>query len=301
LVIAVDSFLYFANIKPDYQWAYFDSNVCHAFQTSESSHTKLMYWNPKSGEQITKTVQDFLFMTANGQHCLTVRKSPIDPTRAILAVCNGIGVQFETKTIDFIPKYAALNKSTVIVASESIILQWTFKSLTSVKPSALDSLRRKENRDDKYYHIDDIQSGEKGITLQDLILRQSTVDPISSITVSDSVLLLGRQSGCIIHVNLPVFQFEVLYHAPISPSNLAINSNSTRFSILDKNGVLRLHDLNTKTHSGNLIEVERKDVWDLKWSLDNPQMLAVSEKTKTFVINGVEVEEPQPSTGCIFD
>jgi WD repeat-containing protein 35 len=296
--MAVDSFLYFANVKPDYHWGYFDSTVCYSFQTPDCIDTSLMFWNPKTGYLKIKTVKQFLFLATHGKYCLTISKFPEDSTRALLTIFNAIGAQCETKTIGFIPKHATLNKSSVVVANDTLILQWQFRVTSNIKFSALDSLRKKDSKGDKYFHVDDIQLDEKENSLQELLLRQSTSDPISSIAISDSVLLVGRQSGSVAHVTLPILQFETMYYLPISSFFLQINADSTRFSVLDKNGTLRLHDLNTKTHSGKMLEIERKDVWDLKWALDNPQMLAISEKTRTFVINGVEVEEPQPANGC---
>ena len=37
---------------------------------------------------------------------------------------------------------------------------------------------------------------------------------------------------------------------------------------------------------------ERKDVWDVKWAEDNPQLFAAMEKTRMFIFNGLTPEEP---------
>ena len=35
---------------------------------------------------------------------------------------------------------------------------------------------------------------------------------------------------------------------------------------------------------------ERKDVWDMKWADDNPELLAIMEKTRMYVYKGLDPE-----------
>lgn len=34
---------------------------------------------------------------------------------------------------------------------------------------------------------------------------------------------------------------------------------------------------------GNLMKFERKDVWDMKWASDNPELFAMMEKTRMYI------------------
>jgi len=36
--------------------------------------------------------------------------------------------------------------------------------------------------------------------------------------------------------------------------------------------------------------MERKEVWDLHWARDNPDLLAIMEKTRMYIIRGTEPE-----------
>lgn len=45
--------------------------------------------------------------------------------------------------------------------------------------------------------------------------------------------------------------------------------------------------------------IERKDVWAMCWAKDNPQLLALMEKTRMYVIRGVDPEEPISCSGYI--
>lgn len=68
-------------------------------------------------------------------------------------------------------------------------------------------------------------------------------------------------------------------------------------SVIDATGVLTLLELEpgTAVVSG----LERKDVWAMVWATDNPQLLAIMEKTRMYVFRGVDPEEPIPSVGYI--
>ena len=37
---------------------------------------------------------------------------------------------------------------------------------------------------------------------------------------------------------------------------------------------------------------ERRDVWDLCWAMDNPELFALMEKTRMYIFRNLEPEEP---------
>ena len=41
---------------------------------------------------------------------------------------------------------------------------------------------------------------------------------------------------------------------------------------------------------------ERKDVWDMKWAEDNPELLAMMEKTRMYVFKGLDPEVEKMKT-----
>lgn len=43
----------------------------------------------------------------------------------------------------------------------------------------------------------------------------------------------------------------------------------------------------------------RKDVWGMQWATDNPQLVAVMEKARLYVLKGTEPEEPLPANGYL--
>lgn len=51
--------------------------------------------------------------------------------------------------------------------------------------------------------------------------------------------------------------------------------------------------------NNELSKLERKDVWAMCWASDNPQLLAIMEKTRMYVFKGIYPEEPMASSGYI--
>lgn len=71
----------------------------------------------------------------------------------------------------------------------------------------------------------------------------------------------------------------------------------SRLAIIDLSGVLTFLDLEV-LHSydtgqqviGEQLKFERKDVWDMKWANDNPDLFAMMEKTRMYVFRNLDPE-----------
>ena len=50
IALAVDSFIYFANIRPDYRWAYFRRTVVYTYSRPDRMETAIVFWNIKTNE-----------------------------------------------------------------------------------------------------------------------------------------------------------------------------------------------------------------------------------------------------------
>ena len=68
-------------------------------------------------------------------------------------------------------------------------------------------------------------------------------------------------------------------------------------SIIDIAGILTFFDMESRATDANGKEVigeqltyERKDVWDMKWADDNPELFAMMEKTRMYVFRNMEPE-----------
>jgi len=84
-------------------------------------------------------------------------------------------------------------------------------------------------------------------------------------------------------------------------------------SVIDINGMLTLYDVEVKPSSGPgrqdnneekqqvgaQLEFERKDVWNMRWASDNPDLFAIMEKTRMYIVRGLQPEEPVLSNAYI--
>lgn len=52
LALAVDSYIYLANIRPEYKWAFFGSSTCvYGFRKKDHVDQSVMFWDIGTGER----------------------------------------------------------------------------------------------------------------------------------------------------------------------------------------------------------------------------------------------------------
>lgn len=133
----------------------------------------------------------------------------------------------------------------------------------------------------------------------------ASTDPICCIALSEQLLLVGRESGCVMEFSMPQVVLRHRHRLASRAYKIAINSNSTRAAIIDTAGVLTTIDLldgGTQSVTSSVASagrIERKDVWAMCWARDNPQLLAIMEKTRMYVLRGIDPEEPISCSGYI--
>jgi len=59
---------------------------------------------------------------------------------------------------------------------------------------------------------------------------------------------------------------------------------------------------NQEQLTGQPLDFERKDVWNMRWASDNPDLFAIMEKTRMYIVRGLQPEEPVLSNAylCAF-
>lgn len=84
-----------------------------------------------------------------------------------------------------------------------------------------------------------------------------------------------------------------------------MNCDGTKFSIIDINGIVSFYDLTSdadgNTGVGQHLPIEKKEVWSIIWSVDNPSICAMMEKNRLIVMKDFESEEPILSAGYLCD
>lgn len=324
IALGVDSFIYFANIRLDYLWCYFNKTVAY-IETSNQNHHSIdsnqnivIFWDTQSNQTFTKVIDFVLGIFAFGDHCVIaceaqkiISKDPnivmeknFNDQMYQLNICNSLGTTVDSKYVDLKPQFITMNNSHVIVANQSQFLIWQYYT----PKSTLHGMKQKKQN--KRFHIDDSPSGVNEV-LSDLdrisyeppVKNIPTKDEICCLAASDKILLIGRDSGTIQEYVLPNIAICNRHNLSNRACKISINCNSTRAAIVDSTGLLVTIDLNDYTNkpsdelSGG--KIERKDVWSVCWAKDNPQLLAIMEKTRMYIFKGLDPEEPISSSGYI--
>jgi WD repeat-containing protein 35 len=334
----VDTFIYFANIRPDYKWGFFSNTLCYAFSTPERTEHCVVFWDTKTDDRYVKYVKNLLFIRAAGENCVLVTKtSDGSSDKYILILCNAIGSPVDSKYIAVDPKFVTMTQYHVVVASEEIAYVWQYRTPVS-KLTSLDqgthSLRREGGSRERMFHIDDqgINEGDTiGKKMNDFDHHniRPTNDAMCCIASNTKYLLIGRESGTIHRYTLPHISLEGKYVVRCRPQMIGINCNASRMSIIDINSILTFFDFdadssmdskggsldiggikksgfgspNSFGRKGRQLDFERKDAWDMVWAEDNPDLFAMMEKTRMYIYRGTEPEEPVLSSGylCQFN
>jgi len=305
IAVAVDSFMYFANIKPDYKWAYFNNTVVYSYMKQDRPDYCVVFWETKTDEKYLKYIKKLINIAGFGEYCVLATKAEDAVDQYVLILCNAIGSPVDTKYISVEPLYVSMNKTHVVVCSEETVYTWQYRSQVS-KLLSLDATKRKIGRE-VIFHVDETPSASVNYDPSKYSRQaRASRDPIACVTSGDGFLLVGRTSGVLQKYTLPHIALECRYILRCRPQQVAVNCNALKFSIIDLNGVLTFYDTTAKQEgsleaAGVHLELERKDVWDMKWSLDNPELLAIMEKTRMYVLMNMEPEEPVISSGYLCE
>lgn len=329
IALAIDSFIYFANIRLDYIWCYFNETIAYLEVSNQSNQNILIdfnqsvviFWDMKNNQTYTKVV-DFVFsMCAFGEHCVIaseahkivskdanlVMENNFQDHTYVLNIFNTLGTIIDSKIIDLKPLFVTMNSTYVIVGNESQFLLWQYHTPKS-------TLQRMKQKKEKRYHVDDTPSGVNEV-LNDLdrinhetsskIITSTTKDPISCMTASDKILLIARESGTIQEYILPNIAISNRHTFSNKILKMALNCNSTRACVVDSMGAMCTINLNdydkNSSESIQIGRIERKDVWSVCWAKDNPQLLAIMEKTRMYIFRNQDPEEPISSCGYICE
>merc|ERR1719230_104923 len=64
-------------------------------------------------------------------------------------------------------------------------------------------------------------------------------------------------------------------------------------------GVVDNRKADGESQVGTQLDFERKDVWNMRWASDNPDLFAIMEKTRMYIVRGLQPEEPVLSNAYI--
>ena len=301
LALAVDAFIYFANIRPEYRWGYFANTLVYAFSKPGRPDQCVVFWDTRSAEKYVKYIKRLVAVKAcpSGENCVLATRVEGSPQQHVLILCNAIGSPVDSKHIEFAPTFLEMSKFHVVAANEQHIYVWQYRTsvskLTSFESSSLGNglrLKRKDGRE-KRFHVDDMPT--MGRSSRSSSAKTMTADAIACVCVGESALIVARESGTIQKYSLPHISLVSRHVVKCRPQKIALNCKGTRVSIIDISGVLTFFDI----EANEQLDFSRKDTWDMMWAEDNPELFCVMQKANMYVYRGLDPEEPVPSSGYL--
>lgn len=168
LALAVDSFIYFANIRHRYTWTYFLNTVVYAFPRPEKREHTVVFWDLVTQETYFKPVPNLKFLASAGDVCAIVISERVSTSSLqknaaannkdrheekeeeksektvgnaskelytdvyTIQLRNAIGAVINTKQVPFAPKYVSMSSSYVLCANDRTVFTWQFQQANNV-------------------------------------------------------------------------------------------------------------------------------------------------------------------------
>ena len=102
--IAVDSFVYFADIRPNYRWGSLRVTIIYAFPMLGREEDCVMFWNYESLVRQAKFVKNLVGICTAGGHCVLVSQSTL-VDQFLLVLCDSMGTIIQSTCVQVIYNY----------------------------------------------------------------------------------------------------------------------------------------------------------------------------------------------------
>ena len=70
LALAIDSYIYLAQVKHDYMWTCFSNTLVYHFTKPDKVESYVMFWDTKNNERYVKQVRQFVGTASHADHCV---------------------------------------------------------------------------------------------------------------------------------------------------------------------------------------------------------------------------------------
>ncbi|KAK0405878.1 hypothetical protein QR680_018247 [Steinernema hermaphroditum] len=302
LALAIDNHVYFASVRPNYKFTYCGQTLVYSYERRDLIDHVVVFYETKMEEVYRKYVRNLMAMTAHDQYCVLANKGDevagVESVSYQFQICNGIGTPVDYKYIELEPKHLAMNSKSVLIASNDRFSIWnyTVPRKTKMEFASLFKAENTVESNDTIYHID---NGPERGGFDVKPFHRPTSDYITSVCMNENFFLVCRNSGTILKFTLPSCQCVSKFSIQSAAEHMMLNCNSSQLAVLTPSTSIRLYELEEKAAK---LKFERKDVWTAMWDSENPNTIAIMEKSRMIVIRGSELEEPVNNNGyfCSF-
>lgn len=248
-----------------------------------------------------KYVKNLWSIKTCGEYCVIISKDETKGDEIAqwnVELCNTIGTALDRKQINIEPTYVYMTKSHVYISSSDHVYVWQYKNQVA-RMTNVDGAGRKFGRETAFF-VDETPNFNNIYDKDKYDPLKECTDPVCAITANENMFIVARASGNFFKYGMPHLTLESKMFLKYRPNLMEINCNSSRIAIVDMNGTLSFFDMDN--HGGGTgVEFEKNDVWQIKWSEDDPYHLAYMEKSRLYTLKNLETEEPTQTEGYIFD
>ena len=206
MCLAVDSSILFANIQPEYKWAYFNNTLVYAFHKPPNPEMVIMFWDVAINEKHVRNMRNLIHIKAAGEYCVLVAQTEAaadGSPRYLLVLSNSVGCPIESKLISIEPRHVAMNKTHVIACSEDAVYFWQYRSQYA-QGTAMESQKKKKAGKENAFRIDEIPSHNSLYDVNRWHNSSEPIqDPIVSVAAGNDGFIVGRDSGEVYKYTLP--------------------------------------------------------------------------------------------------
>ena len=83
------TYIYFANIRHDYQWGYFSDTLVYSFRKPDKVEHCVIFWNTRTGEKHAKSVRNLITISSCKDFCVLVTRLEDEPGQVMVwCVCR---------------------------------------------------------------------------------------------------------------------------------------------------------------------------------------------------------------------
>lgn len=203
IALAVDTNILFANIQPDYMWAFFSDTLVFGFRKPERNDMCIMFWDVSINEKHVKYMKRLQKIAACEEYCVLIAKLEEATDQWTIVLCNSVGCPIDSRTINIEPLFVAMNKTHVIIASNDVIYYWQYRTLNS-KMLSLEKDKKQKAGKENAFHVDQSPKEDAIYDYTSWVKPSITThDPISAIAAGPNSFIVGRGSGQVVKFSLP--------------------------------------------------------------------------------------------------
>jgi len=280
-----------------------ENTIVFAYQKADRIDYCIIFWDFRLGNKNLKYVKNLWSLKTCGEYCIVISKDDSKGEENLqwnLELCNTIGTAMDRKTINIEPSYVYMTKTHIFICSSDHVYVWQYKNQAS-RLTSFEGVGtgRRFGRETAFF-IEDSPSFNNIYDKDKYDASKECNDPICAIAANESFLIIARASGNLFKYGLPHLSREANLFLRYRPNLMEINCTSTRIAIVDMNGTLSFFEMDSQG-GGSVLDFERHEVWQIKWSEDDPLHLAFMEKSRLHTLKDREPEEPVQTEGYIFD